>query len=126
MKDNNKINGVHVYQGECPDVNNGPYSRDRNCPVCQALMAMEKQPASNETHAVETKGATMVNYCLRCQKQVGPGAEYPDNKDGINPNYEGMRIHFGPDWYCGPVIELNKCNIPVTELYEIVTQEVNQ
>lgn len=65
----------------------------------------------------------MINYCLACEKQVGPGAEYPDDKDGINPNYEGMRIHFGQDWYCGPVVEFDK--LPTVPLYEVVTQEVD-
>ena len=35
------INGIHVYQGLCPDEVNGQYSRDPNCPCCKALMWLE-------------------------------------------------------------------------------------
>jgi hypothetical protein len=37
-----KINGIHIYQGNCPDENNGSYSRDKNCPACNALDKVEK------------------------------------------------------------------------------------
>ena len=32
-----KIKGIHIYEGKCPDKINGQYSRDKNCPVCNAL-----------------------------------------------------------------------------------------
>jgi len=37
-----KINGIHIYQGNCPDENNGQYARDENCSACQALINAEK------------------------------------------------------------------------------------
>jgi hypothetical protein len=40
-----------------------------------------------------------MKYCLRCRKDV--------TGDGYNPSYYGMggeAIHYGRDWYCGPVI----------------------
>lgn len=43
----------------------------------------------------------MTNICLSCVEVVGEG-------EGINPNYNGMRIHYGQDWYCGPVIEVSE------------------
>ena len=66
----------------------------------------------------------MINYCLVCEKQVGLGAEYPDDKDGIDPDYEGVRIHYGRDWYCGPVIVIDERNIPEKPMYESITQEI--
>ena len=42
----------------------------------------------------------MTNICLSCSAFV--------DGDGINPNYHGMRIHYGQDWYCGPVIEVDE------------------
>lgn len=41
----------------------------------------------------------MSNICLSCAQIV--------DGNGINPNYHGMRIHYGQDWYCGPVIEVS-------------------
>ena len=35
------IDGRHIYQGDCPDDDNGPYSRDPDCPVCRALMKVD-------------------------------------------------------------------------------------
>lgn len=45
------INGIHIYQGDCPDEVNGPYSRDKNCPVCQALLEFDliKEAIKDET-----------------------------------------------------------------------------
>ena len=65
----------------------------------------------------------MINYCLTCKKRVGPGADYPDDKDGINPNYNGIRVHFSPTRICGPVVEFDK--LPTVPLYGVVTHEVD-
>lgn len=35
------INGIHIYAGDYPDDLNGPYARDKNCPVCLALAIAE-------------------------------------------------------------------------------------
>ena len=37
------MNGIHIYQGYCPDEVNGPHSRDKNCPVCRALITHESE-----------------------------------------------------------------------------------
>jgi hypothetical protein len=37
-----RLNGHHIYLGKCPDLTD-PYTRDERCPVCQALMFMEKR-----------------------------------------------------------------------------------
>lgn len=41
-----------------------------------------------------------VRYCLRCRQDVA--------NDGYNPSYNGNAIHYGYDWYCGPVIECDE------------------
>jgi len=65
----------------------------------------------------------IVNYCLTCQDVVGKGSEYHEY-DGINPDYEGMRIHYGQDWYCGPVVEIDEEDVPSKLLYESILQEI--
>lgn len=37
------MNGIHIYEGACPDEVNGKNSRDYNCPCCQALMFAERK-----------------------------------------------------------------------------------
>lgn len=51
-KGENMINGIHIYQGDCPDEINGSYSRDKNCPCCQALVIAQHS-------AQRTKGKIM-------------------------------------------------------------------
>ena len=36
-----KIKGIHIYKGLCPDKINVQYSRDKNCPACNALDQVE-------------------------------------------------------------------------------------
>ena len=45
MTESEQLNGIHIYQGQCQDEINGPYSRDLNCPVCQALVLVEESKA---------------------------------------------------------------------------------
>ncbi len=42
----------------------------------------------------------MKRICLGCCEDVSIGS--------INENYNGMAIHYGYDWYCGPVVEVQE------------------
>jgi len=39
----------------------------------------------------------MKRICLGCCNEI---------KDEINENYNGLAIHYGQDWYCGPVVSV--------------------
>jgi len=39
------INGIHIYEGGCPDLVAGPYARDPNCPLCKFIMTFEEMYA---------------------------------------------------------------------------------
>lgn len=51
------MNGTHIYQGDCPDTNNGPYSRDNNCPACRALILAEENTMPIE---IKTRNPTLL------------------------------------------------------------------
>lgn len=40
-----------------------------------------------------------MKICLQCREII--------TGSNINPNYRGMEIHYGQDWYCGPVVEVS-------------------
>jgi hypothetical protein len=40
----------------------------------------------------------MSKVCIQCREVV--------TGNNINPNYGGIAIHYGQDWYCGPVVEI--------------------
>ena len=42
--------------------------------------------------------AKTILICVQCAEIVGP--------TGINDSYNGMKIHHGVDWYCGPVVDV--------------------
>ena len=66
------INGIHIYQGDCPDNTNGPFSRDKNCPVCQALIAVENATQLDESTVTSCCGEYTPAFlipgspCLNC------------------------------------------------------------
>jgi len=39
-----------------------------------------------------------MKICLQCAEDV--------TQESINPSYNGMAIHYGQDWYCGPVVDV--------------------
>lgn len=39
---------AHIYRGECPDVVEGPDTRDSECPACTALLAAQELLKSTE------------------------------------------------------------------------------
>jgi len=49
------------------------------------------------TQTVRRTGVSMKRLCLGCCEVV---------EKHINENYNGMAIHYGQDWYCGPVVSV--------------------
>jgi hypothetical protein len=112
-------NGIHIYQGLCPDEITGPHSRDPQCPCCNALITHRERmttPVKYYAFAVGLEGDV--------QDLSDPFGSYEDSCNKVRELFQ----EYGDDslYFRATVDADGKLNIDEVSLYELEQEEMSE